>query len=105
MLYLGDRLETANGPSADNEQVSIYVDGGFDLTHLGHYNALRQCSVMSDYLVLGINSDADLLKTKGPTVMNVHERSEIMKHCKFVQHIQPDTDYTPTFELLDKFGC
>ena len=75
------------------------------MTHLGHYNALRQCSVMSDYLVLGVNSDADLMKTKGPTVMNCKERCEIMKHCKFVQHIEPETDYTPTFELLDKFGC
>ena len=28
-----------------------------------------------------------------------------MKHCKFIQHIEPDTDYTPTFELLDKFNC
>ena len=50
---------------------SIYVDGGFDLMHIGHYNAIRQCSIMSDHLVAGVNSDADLLKTKGPTVMNI----------------------------------
>ena len=73
--------------------------------HLGHYNAIRQCSIMGDYLVVGVNSDADLLKTKGPTIMNVKERSEILRHCKFVQNISPDTIYTPTFELLDKLGC
>lgn len=63
----------------------IYIDGGFDLLHMGHYNAIRQCSVMTDYLVVGLNSDEDLLKTKGPTIMNNDERSEIVKHCKFVQ--------------------
>lgn len=73
--------------------------------HIGHYNAIRQCSIMGDYLVAGVNSDADLLKTKGPTIMNGKERCEIIKHCKFVQHYEPDTIYTPTFELLDKLGC
>ena len=60
---------------------------------------------MGDYLIAGVNSDADIIKTKGPIVMNVKERCEIVKHCKFVEHIEPDTIYTPTFELLDKLGC
>lgn len=60
---------------------------------------------MGDYLVAGVNSDADILKTKGPTIMNCQERCEIIRHCKFVQNIEPDTIYTPTFELLDKLGC
>lgn len=60
---------------------------------------------MGDYLVAGVNSDADLLKTKGPTVMNIKERCEIIRHCKFVQQIAQDTIYTPTYELLDKLGC
>ena len=50
--------------------VKVYMDGAFDLMHLGHYNAIRQCSVMSDYLVSGVNCDADIEKTKGPVIMN-----------------------------------
>jgi ethanolamine-phosphate cytidylyltransferase len=88
-----------------NGQVSIYMDGVFDLMHLGHYNAIRQCSLLGDYLVAGVNSDADCLKTKGPTIMKIDERCEILKHCKFVENIEPNTVYTPTFELLDKVGC
>jgi len=39
---------------------------------------------MGDYLVAGVNSDADLGRTKGPTILNVKERAEIVSHCKFV---------------------
>ena len=57
----------------------IYIDGGFDLLHSGHYNAIRQARAFGDVVVAGINSDADLLKNKGPTIMNCEERSEILK--------------------------
>ena len=46
---------------------------------------------MSDVLVVGVNRDEDLLLVKGPTVMNVHERAEIIRHCKFVDEIAADT--------------
>ena len=52
----------------------IYIDGGFDLLHSGHYNAIRQARAFGDVVVAGINSDADLLKNKGPTIMNCEER-------------------------------
>ena len=60
---------------------------------------------MGDSLVVGVNSDSDLLKNKGPTVMNVQERSEILKHCKFVDKVVADTPYTPTVELLKELNC
>ena len=75
------------------------------MIHSGHYNAIRQAKNMGDSLVVGVNSDADLLKNKGPTVMNVKERSEILKHCKFVDKVVADTPYTPTVELLKELNC
>lgn len=86
-------------------KVAIYIDGGFDLPHSGHYNAIRQAKNMGDYLVAGINSDEDLMKNKGPTIMNVKERQEIMKHCKFVDEVAGNTPYTPTIELLKELNC
>ena len=55
----------------ENRGVSIYLDGCFDLVHLGHYNAIRQGASLGDYLVAGVASDAEILKTKGPTILNV----------------------------------
>mmetsp|Transcript_39535 Transcript_39535/g.60369 ORF Transcript_39535/g.60369 Transcript_39535/m.60369 type:complete len:387 (-) Transcript_39535:75-1235(-) len=86
-------------------KLRVYIDGGFDLLHSGHYNALRQAKAMTDTLVVGVNSDADLEKTKGPTIMKVHERAEILRHCKFVDELIPDTVYTPDLELLKKLDC
>jgi ethanolamine-phosphate cytidylyltransferase len=60
---------------------------------------------MGNHLCVGVNSDADLTRVKGPTIMNGVERSEILKHCKFVENIILDTAYTPTKEFLDEIGC
>ena len=70
-----------------NAPVRVYIDGGFDLLHSGHYNAIRQAKNMSDILVAGVNSDEDLLKNKGPTILNQEERAEILRHCKFVDEV------------------
>ena len=53
---------------------SVWVDGCFDMMHFGHANALRQAKSMGDYLVVGVHSDAEIEKNKGPTVMKENER-------------------------------
>ena len=60
---------------------------------------------MSDILVAGVNSDEDVIKNKGPPILNLKERCEILKHCKFVDEVAPGTVYTPTFELLKELNC
>ena len=65
----------------------VYIDGGFDMMHSGHYNAIRQAKTMADILVVGINSDEALYENKGPTIMNLAERTEIIRHCKFADEI------------------
>lgn len=42
---------------------------------------------MSDVLVVGVNSDHDLMINKGPTILNENERAEILRHCKFVDEV------------------
>ena len=94
-----DTLSTVNAP------VRVYIDGGFDLLHSGHYNAIRRAKNMCDILVAGVNSDEDLLTNKGPTILNQEERAEILRHCKFVDEVVVGTQYTPSFELLKKLNC
>ncbi len=94
-------------PEDENTEgsVRIYVDGGFDLPHSGHYNAIRQARNMGDYLVVGVNRDEDLTALKGPPVLNVRERAEILRHCKFIDEVIEGTEYTPTLETLAKNRC
>ena len=58
----------------EKKQVRVWVDGCFDMMHFGHANLLRQAKQLGDYLVVGVHSDQDILKNKGPTVMNEKER-------------------------------
>jgi len=51
---------------------------------------------MGHFLVAGANSDEDLHAVKGPTIMNDDERTEILKHCKFVDKVVKKTVYMPT---------
>ena len=87
------------------EPVRIYIDGGFDLIHSGHYNAIRQAKALCDVLVLGVNSDAEILKNKGPTVLTCKERADILRACKWVDEVHEDTEYTVTLDTLDRYNC
>ena len=83
----------------------IWVDGCFDMMHFGHANALRQAKLMGDFLVVGVHSDAEILKHKGPTVMKEDERYEAVAACKWVDEVVPDAPYYTTVEMLDKYNC
>lgn len=52
----------------------VWADGCFDLMHYGHANALRQAREFGDYLVVGVHSDEEIRKNKGPPVMTEQER-------------------------------
>jgi ethanolamine-phosphate cytidylyltransferase len=82
-----------------------YIDGAFDLVHSGHFNAIRQAHAICENLVIGVNSDEDILAVKGPTVFNVEERTMILKACKWATEVESPMPYTVSEELLDKLNC
>lgn len=82
-----------------------YVDGCYDLMHAGHYNSLRQASKLGNVLICGVNADAEIEKVKGPTIFKGEERCAIVKSCKWVDEVAPDTEYTPTEDILDRLSC
>lgn len=82
-----------------------YIDGAFDLVHSGHFNAIRQAHSLCDELLIGANSDEDILAVKGPTVFNVQERTMILQACKWATHVEGGTPYTVSEALLDKLNC
>jgi len=97
-------LTPQNNARSENKKIRIFMDGVFDIIHSGHFNALRQGRKFGDILVVGVNSDADVEKAKGPTLMNVHERAALIGACKWVDEVVIDTPYTPTLELLDSLN-
>jgi ethanolamine-phosphate cytidylyltransferase len=81
------------------------MDGVFDIIHSGHFNAFRQAQYLGDILVCGLNSDADVAKAKGKTLMDIKERSSLAGSSKWIGEVALDTPYTPTISTLDTYNC
>ena len=97
--------QTPSNATDGRRPVRIWVDGCFDMTHYGHFNALRQAKAMGDYLVVGVHSDEEILKNKGPTVMKEEERYAVVRSCKWVDEVVPNAPYYTTVAMLDKYNC
>lgn len=92
-------------PTATLKIKRLYVDGCFDLMHSGHFNAIRQAKSLCETLVVGVISDEAIFQNKGPFIMPLWERIELVKACKWVDEIVEGVDYNPTIALIDKINC
>lgn len=85
--------------------VRIWTDGCFDMVHFGHANACRQSKALGDYLIVGVHSDEEIAKHKGPPVYNEKERYKMVKGIKWVDEIVENAPYVTTLETLDAYNC
>ncbi|KAK2156046.1 hypothetical protein LSH36_223g03004 [Paralvinella palmiformis] len=98
--------DTMNGESSKRKKsIRIWVDGCFDMVHFGHANALRQAKQMGDYLVVGVHSDEEIMKHKGPPVFSQEERYKMVRAIKWVDEVVENAPYVTTLETLDTYNC
>uniref|UniRef100_A0A667ZWQ7 ethanolamine-phosphate cytidylyltransferase n=2 Tax=Myripristis murdjan TaxID=586833 RepID=A0A667ZWQ7_9TELE len=81
------------------------VASGYDMVHYGHSNQLRQAKAMGDYLIVGVHTDAEISKHKGPPVFTQEERYKMVRAIKWVDEIVEGAPYVTTLETLDKYNC
>jgi len=101
-IYLTLSKINNNGSNHDENRVVIWVDGCFDMMHFGHANALRQAKELGDYLIVGVHSDNEIMRIKGPTVMIEEERYAAVRACKWVDEVVEDAPYTTELSILKK---
>ena len=65
----------------------VLVTGGFDPLHSGHIAYFRAAKQLGDTLVVGVNSDAWLVRKKGRAFMPWNERMTIVKNIKDVDFV------------------
>ncbi|KNC85328.1 ethanolamine-phosphate cytidylyltransferase [Sphaeroforma arctica JP610] len=70
--------------------------------HFGHANSLRQAKAMSDYLIVGVHTDEDIMKNKGPTVATQEERYKMVRACKWVDEVYEGAPYVTQLAMMDK---
>ncbi|KAA0201567.1 hypothetical protein HAZT_HAZT004662 [Hyalella azteca] len=78
---------------------------GYDMVHFGHANSLRQAKAMGDYLIVGVHTDEEITKHKGPPVFTQAERYKMVRAIKWVDEVVEGAPYVTTLETLDKHDC
>ena len=75
------------------KQLSL-VTGGFDPIHSGHIAYFERAKDLSNYLVVGINTNEWLTRKKGQYFLPWIERAEIIRHLDMVDAVitVPDDD-------------
>jgi D-beta-D-heptose 7-phosphate kinase/D-beta-D-heptose 1-phosphate adenosyltransferase len=74
----------------------VLVTGGFDPLHSGHIAYFEAAKKLGDRLVVGINSDAWLVRKKGRAFMPLKERIAIVKNLKNVDWVMDFNDEDDT---------
>lgn len=96
---------SACSPEKRKRVVRLWCDGCYDMVHYGHSNQLRQAKSMGDYLIVGVHTDAEISKHKGPPVFTQEERYKMVRAIKWVDEIVEGAPYVTTLETLDKYNC
>ena len=68
------------------EKVSL-VTGGFDPIHSGHIAYFERAKDLSDYLVVGLNTNEWLTRKKGQYFLPWIERADIIRHLNMVDAV------------------
>lgn len=73
----------------------VFVNGTFDILHMGHLALLEFARSQGDYLIVGIDSDRRVQELKGPSrpINNQIERCAMLQALRWVDEVKIfDTD-------------
>lgn len=104
LTFLEEKLRgpgQSNNEGEKKKEIRIFMEGAFDLMHFGHMNAFRLGRSLGTHLVVGVNSDESITECKAAPLMNNEERIEMVRSCKFVDEVVPNTPYIMNKEYID----
>ena len=74
----------------------LFVPGVFDVFHIGHLNYLKNAAQHGDYIIVGVQEDRSVFKSKGvKPVIPLAERMCILESLRFVDEV---ISYTSVFQ-------
>ena len=80
----------------------VYIDGGFDLMHMGHIEALKSAKQLGDYLIVGVHDDQTINAYKGKNhpIMKLNERCLNILALKYVDDVIMGAPKTITVDMI-----
>lgn len=80
----------------------VYVDGSFDLFHVGHVETLRKAKSLGDFLIVGVHDDQTVNFHKGSNypIMNLYERVLNVLAIKYVDEVVIASPWVVNEDLL-----
>ena len=99
-------VQFSNNCTPKPDDKVVYVDGAFDLFHIGHMRVLERARKFGTYLIVGIHEDAVVNKEKGLNypIMNLNERVLGVLSCRHVDEVVMGVPYAVTNEIIDGLG-
>ena len=69
--------------------IKIWTNGCFDILHRGHIELFKYAKSLGDYLVVGVDSDEKIRKTKGNDrpINILEDRIELLKSIKYINDV------------------
>ncbi|KQS70489.1 ethanolamine-phosphate cytidylyltransferase isoform X3 [Drosophila erecta] len=101
----GDTSACNGHSDKQQKDVRVWCDGCYDMVHFGHANSLRQAKALGDKVIVGIHTDEEITKHKGPPVFTEEERVKMVKGIKWVDEVVLGAPYVTTLEVLDQNNC
>merc|ERR1712154_615193 len=92
----------SNNLSPTSDDIVIYIDGIFDLFHIGHIAALKAAKQLGTFLFVGLYDDETVRARKGKyfPLMNLQERVLNVLSCKYVDDILIGAPWKITKQVL-----
>ena len=75
----------------------VWTNGCFDILHVGHLESLKAAHRLGDVLVVGVNDDAHVARSKGPgrPIHNLQQRIAMLSALEVVDHVVSFSEQTP----------
>jgi D-beta-D-heptose 7-phosphate kinase/D-beta-D-heptose 1-phosphate adenosyltransferase len=69
--------------------IKVWVNGTFDVVHLGHIQLLKKASELGDFLIVGIDGDKRVKELKGEQrpINNLVSRITLVESIKYVDRV------------------
>ena len=99
-------VQFSSGKVAPPGSRIVYIDGAFDLFHVGHVEILKAARQEGDFLLVGVHTDEDVTKRRGAhlPIMELHERALSVLACRYTDEVIIGAPSVITEDLLTTFN-